>query len=44
MLVPWSIADPQAYLPGLGGGPVGTLADTAEDRETIRWVALEWLT
>ncbi len=44
VLVPWSIADPQAYLPGLGGGPVGTLADTAEDRETIRWVALEWLT
>lgn len=44
VLVPWDVLDPEAYLPGLGGGPVAALAATAPDRSGIRWVALEWLT
>jgi dihydroneopterin aldolase/2-amino-4-hydroxy-6-hydroxymethyldihydropteridine diphosphokinase len=44
VLVPWAHADPDAVLPGLGGGPVALLADTAPDRTGIRWLALDWLT
>lgn len=44
VLVPWDHADPEATLPGLGGGPVSALAATAPDREGIRWLALDWLT
>lgn len=44
VLEPWSQIDPEAVLPGLGGGPVATLAATAPDREGIRWLALDWLT
>ena len=36
--------DPAAVLPGLGGGPVAQLADTAPDRDGVRWMALDWLT
>lgn len=43
VLAPWAQADPEAMLPGLGGGPVAVLADTAPDREGIRWLALDWL-
>ncbi len=43
VLAPWAQADPEAVLPGLGGGPVGILADTAPDRDGIRWLALDWL-
>jgi len=42
VLVPWAQADPDAVLPGLGGGPVATLAETAPDRAGIRWLALDW--
>lgn len=42
VLVPWSHMDPDAFLPGLGGGPVATLADTAPDRDGVRWLALDW--
>ena len=44
VLQPWAQLDPQAVLPGLGGGPVGALAATAPDREGVRWLALDWLT
>lgn len=44
VLQPWAQADPEAVLPGLGGGPVSVLADTAPDRDGIRWMALDWLT
>jgi dihydroneopterin aldolase/2-amino-4-hydroxy-6-hydroxymethyldihydropteridine diphosphokinase len=44
VLEPWAQVDPQAVLPGLGGGPVAALAATAPDREGIRWLALDWLT
>ncbi len=44
VLVPWDHVDPDAFLPGLGGGPVSALAATAPDREGIRWLALDWLT
>jgi dihydroneopterin aldolase/2-amino-4-hydroxy-6-hydroxymethyldihydropteridine diphosphokinase len=43
VLEPWAQVDPQAVLPGLGGGPVAALAATAPDREGIRWLALDWL-
>ncbi|WP_313280782.1 2-amino-4-hydroxy-6-hydroxymethyldihydropteridine diphosphokinase [Timonella senegalensis] len=43
VLVPWDQADPDAFLPGLGGGPVSALAATAPDREGVRWLALDWL-
>lgn len=44
VLQPWAAVDPEAVLPGLGGGPVGVLAETAPDRDGIRWLALDWLT
>lgn len=43
VLVPWAQTDPDAFLPGLGGGPVATLAETAPDRSGVRWLALDWL-
>lgn len=42
VLQPWAQVDPDAVLPGLGGGPVAALAQTAPDREGIRWMALDW--
>jgi len=44
VLAPWAQVDPDAVLPGLGGGPVAALAETAPDRDGIRWMALDWLT
>ncbi len=44
VLEPWAQVAPEAFLPGLGGGPVATLAATAPDRGGIRWLALDWLT
>jgi dihydroneopterin aldolase/2-amino-4-hydroxy-6-hydroxymethyldihydropteridine diphosphokinase len=44
VLVPWAEVQPDADLPGLGGGPVARLAETAPDRAGIRWMALDWLT
>ncbi|ACV09738.1 2-amino-4-hydroxy-6-hydroxymethyldihydropteridine diphosphokinase [Jonesia denitrificans] len=44
VLVPWAQIDPDAVLPGLGGGPVADLADTAPDRAGVRWLALDWVT
>jgi len=44
VLQPWAQADPEAVLPGLGGGPVAVLADTAPDSDGVRWLALDWLT
>lgn len=44
VLQPWAAADPEAVLPGLGGGPVAVLADTAPDKDGVRWLALDWLT
>ncbi|GAB2471717.1 2-amino-4-hydroxy-6-hydroxymethyldihydropteridine diphosphokinase [Xylanimonas ulmi] len=43
VLVPWAQVQPDADLPGLGGGPVAQLAETAPDRAGIRWLALDWL-
>ncbi|MFC8733647.1 2-amino-4-hydroxy-6-hydroxymethyldihydropteridine diphosphokinase [Luteimicrobium sp. NPDC057192] len=43
VLEPWSQVQPEAVLPGLGGGPVAQLAATAPDRAGIRWLALDWL-
>ena len=42
VLVPWAQLEPSAVLPGLGGGPVVVLAETAPDREDVRWLALDW--
>jgi dihydroneopterin aldolase/2-amino-4-hydroxy-6-hydroxymethyldihydropteridine diphosphokinase len=42
VLQPWAQVDPDAVLPGLGGGPVADLARTAPDRAGIRWMALDW--
>ena len=44
VLQPWAQVEPDAVLPGLGGGPVGALAATAPDRDGVRWLALDWLT
>ena len=44
VLQPWAQADPEAVLPGLGGGPFAALAETAPDRDGVRWLALDWLT
>ncbi|MDO8106588.1 2-amino-4-hydroxy-6-hydroxymethyldihydropteridine diphosphokinase [Isoptericola sp. b441] len=44
VLEPWAQVDPDAWLPGLGGGPVAVLAGTAPDRGGIRWLALDWWT
>ena len=44
VLLPWAQADPTAVLPGLGGGPVAVLAETAPDRGGVRWVNLDWWT
>ncbi len=44
VLAPWAQVDPEAVLPGLGGGPVAALADTAPDNDGVRWLALDWLT
>lgn len=43
VLVPWAQVAPDAFLPGLGGGPVAALAETAPDRGGVRWLALDWL-
>lgn len=42
VLVPWSHVEPGAVLPGLGGGAVTALAETAPDKAGIRWLALDW--
>ena len=42
VLEPWAQVSPGAQLPGLGGGPVAALAQTAPDRQGIRWMALDW--
>jgi dihydroneopterin aldolase/2-amino-4-hydroxy-6-hydroxymethyldihydropteridine diphosphokinase len=44
VLEPWAQVEPDAFLPGLGGGPVAQLAATAPDRDGVRWMALDWLT
>jgi|SRR5690625_433721 len=43
VLAPWAQLEPNAVLPGLGGGPIATLAASAPDRDGIRWMALDWL-
>ena len=43
VLAPWAHLQPDAVLPGLGGGPVAALAETAPDRAGIRWMALDWV-
>lgn len=42
VLLPWAHLDAEAQLPGLGGGPVGVLAETAADRSGVRALALDW--
>lgn len=43
VLAPWAELEPNGTLPGLGGGPIGTLAASAPDRDGIRWMSLDWL-
>ena len=43
VLAPWAELEPNGVLPGLGGGPIATLAASAPDRDGIRWMALDWL-
>lgn len=43
VLQPWAQIEPDANLPGLGGGPVDALAATAPDSAGVRWLALDWL-
>lgn len=43
VLQPWEQIEPDAHLPGLGGGPVDALAATAPDAAGVRWLALDWL-
>lgn len=43
VLTPWVHIEPEANLPGLGGGPISQLEPTAPDREGIRWLAIDWL-
>lgn len=43
VLVPWAQLDAEASLPGLGGGPVHLLAETAPDRAGLRSLQLDWL-
>lgn len=42
VLVPWSEMDPDAVLPGFGGGHVAELAAHAKDRDGVRYMALDW--
>ena len=42
VLIPWREMNPSAVLPGLGGGSVSKLADTASDSDGIRWLSLDW--
>lgn len=43
VLAPWAQLQPSAVLPGLGGGPVAVLAQTAPDSGSVKWLALDWL-
>ncbi|MBU4337317.1 MAG: 2-amino-4-hydroxy-6-hydroxymethyldihydropteridine diphosphokinase [Actinobacteria bacterium] len=43
VLQPWAAVEPEAVLPGLGGGPVAALAATAPDTEGLTWVPGDWL-
>ncbi|WP_454296246.1 hypothetical protein [Salana multivorans] len=43
VLAPWAQLQPAAILPGLGGGPVAVLAQTAPDAGDVKWLALDWL-
>lgn len=43
VLTPWVHIEPEANLPGLGGGPIAQLEPTAPDRDGIRWLAIDWL-
>ncbi len=43
VLQPWVQIEPDANLPGLGGGPVDALAATSPDAAGLRWLALDWL-
>ncbi|WP_281860068.1 hypothetical protein [Salana multivorans] len=43
VLAPWAQLQPAAVLPGLGGGPVSVLAQTAPDAGDVKWLALDWL-
>ncbi|GAA2236507.1 hypothetical protein GCM10010401_05700 [Rarobacter faecitabidus] len=42
VLLPWVHIEPDAYLHGLGGGPVDVLARNAPDRDGIRTLSLDW--
>ncbi len=39
VLLPWARVDPEAVLPGPGGGAVSELAALAPDRDGVRWLA-----